>query len=258
MPKQACLYHRLRLCPAPCIGNISAARYKEIIEEIKMFIDSEYEGLIDTLSRRMKEASREARFEEAARIRDQINALNAIGNSSAGAFVFNELEDLRQLLGLKKIPQRIEAFDISNIQGKSPCGSMVSFFKGCADKDNYRRFRIKTVRGIDDYKMLAEVLSRRYSRVIKEGLSHPDLILIDGGRQHLSTALKELDRLRLDIPVVSIAKDKENIYVKDSPGPIRLSSDTAALNLIRRIRDEAHRFAVSYHRLLRKRSVIGK
>jgi excinuclease ABC subunit C len=106
--------------------------------------------------------------------------------------------------------------------------------------------------------MLAEVIYRRYSRLIRENLSLPDLIIIDGGRSHLLTAQKELEKLALKISLVSIAKEKENIYVKGKIGPLSFASDTPALNLIRRIRDEAHRFAVSYHHLLRRKKMIGR
>jgi excinuclease ABC subunit C len=256
LPKEPCLYYRLKLCPAPCAGKIDSRQYKDIIYQIRMFLDYKYEELLDVLGRKMREAVAESRFEEAAKIRDQINALGAIGNSSARAISLNELEDLKALAGLPHPPYRIEAFDISNIQGKSPCGSMVSFYKGKADKNNYRRFLIKTVSGIDDYKMIAEVVSRRYFRLVDERLKLPDLILIDGGKQHLLVALRELEKLKLNIPLISIAKDRENIYTKDKDNPIKLEADTPALNLIRRIRDEAHRFAIRYHRLLRKKKLL--
>ncbi|MFA4984581.1 MAG: excinuclease ABC subunit UvrC [Candidatus Omnitrophota bacterium] len=258
LPKNECLYYRLKLCPAPCTAKIKSSEYREIIREIEMFLDFRYEELINKLSGKMKEAADSKDFEGAARIRDQINALGAIGNVSSSAASYNELEDLKGLLGLGELPERIEAFDISNIQGKSACGSMVSFHKGRPDKNNYRRFRIRNVGGIDDYKMIAEVVGRRYLRLVEEKLSLPDLVLIDGGRQHLLVAKRELDKLGLDIPLVSIAKDKENIYTREKDYPIRLDSDTPALNLIRRIRDEAHRFAVSYHRILRRKKVLGK
>ncbi|MFH0739291.1 MAG: excinuclease ABC subunit C, partial [Candidatus Omnitrophota bacterium] len=165
-------------------------------------------------------------------------------------------EDLKSLAGLPNLPYRIEAFDVSNIQGKLASGSMVSFYKGRPNKDNYRRFRIKSVSGIDDYKMIAEVVSRRYSRLNDERLKFPDLILIDGGKQHLLVALRELEKLKLNIPLISIAKDKENIYIQNKDYPVKLEADTPALNLIRRVRDEAHRFAISYHRLLRKKKFL--
>lgn len=258
MPDKACLYGRLNLCPAPCIGEITGSCYKEIISRIKLFLESRNEELLGKLAQKMQQLAHEKKFEEAAKIRDQFNALSAIGQGGTGFNSQFGLEDLKILLKLDKLPERIEAFDISNISGQEATGSMVSFYKGVADKNNYRRFRIKSVAGIDDYGMLAEVVRRRYSRLVRENLSLPDLILIDGGRAHLLTAQKELEKLGLDVPLVSIAKEKENIYIKGKVKPVRFKSDTPALNLIRRVRDEAHRFAVSYHHLLRRKKLIGK
>ena len=155
LPKKACLYGRIKLCPAPCIGKISAKQYGEIIKNITMFLESKYEELLDRLSSEMNKAASKKKFEEAAKTRDQINALGIIGSLTTSVSGLNQLEDLKNLLKLERIPQRIEAFDISNIYGKEACGSMVSFYKGEPDKNHYRRFRIKTVEGIDDYKMLA-------------------------------------------------------------------------------------------------------
>jgi len=258
LPGKMCLYGRIKLCPAPCEKKINTRDYQEIIKQIKLFLESRYEELISTLAKKMQELAKEKRFEEAANIRDQINALSSIGQNKEDLVSINESEDLRNLLKLKKLPLRIEAFDISNIYGKEATGSMVSFYKGFADKDNYRRFRIKSVSGINDYKMLAEVVERRCSRLREEKLPLPDLILIDGGRSHLLTAQRELKKLGLEIPLVSIAKEQENIYTNKKAKPINLKSDTPGLNLIRRIRDEAHRFALSYHHLLRRKKIIGR
>ncbi|MBC8436617.1 MAG: UvrB/UvrC motif-containing protein [Candidatus Omnitrophica bacterium] len=219
-----------------------------------MFLESRHARLLEELARKMKRAAQAKEFEGAARIRDQINALSAIRLSPG----INELEELKNALKLKKLPLRIEAFDISNISGKEACGSMVSFCAGLADKDNYRRFRIKTVQGIDDYKMLAEVVGRRYSRLIREKAALPDLILIDGGRGHLLTAKRVLDELGIRLPLISIAKEEENIYINGRLKALKLNREYAALNLIRRIRDEAHRFAVSYHHILRRKHILGK
>ena len=258
LPREACLYWRLKLCPAPCIGRITPAEYFGIIKNIILFLASQYRELIRELSRKMQEAAAKKRFEEAANTRDQINALSAIAAGAASAAAADELGDLKKLLGLKKLPRRIEAFDISNIFGQEATGSLASFSQGLPDKNNYRRFRIKTVEKIDDYQMLAEVVRRRYSRLKEEKLPLPDLILIDGGRSHLAVAAREIKKLGLHIPLTSIAKKKENICLQSRMKPIRLKSDTAALNLIRRIRDEAHRFALSYHHILRRKKVIGR
>jgi excinuclease ABC subunit C len=206
----------------------------------------------------MSERSQMRQYEEAAKIRDQIAALTALSSAKAGVSPKDELWDLQQLLSLDKEPLRIEAFDISNISGKEATGSMVSFYKAMPDKNNYRRFRIKTVKQVDDYGMLAEVVRRRYERVKKEGIHQPDLILIDGGKGHLLTAQREVSAIGLSIPMASIAKEFEHIYLPGRDAPIKLKLDTPALNLIRRVRDEAHRFAVAYHHLLRRKKIIGR
>jgi excinuclease ABC subunit C len=256
LPKEPCLYYRLRLCPAPCAGIISAARYREIICEIELFLDSRHEELIERLTGAMNKAAAKQRFEEAGKLRDQISALSAVWSEPSERKSADELEDLRRLLSLSRLPERIEAFDISNISGTSATGSLVSFFRGVPDKNNYRRFRIKTVSGINDYDMMREVVRRRYRRLIDERRRLPDLVLIDGGKQHLEAAQDELRNLGLSLPLASIAKERENIYTAGSEIPVQLPFDTPALNLIRRIRDEAHRFAVTYHRLLRKKKQI--
>jgi excinuclease ABC subunit C len=258
MPKKACLYYRLKLCPGPCEARISKKDYNDTIEQIKLFLSSRYEELLHKLSGKMREFSTEKKFEEAARLRDQINALSIFAQGRIHSTGLNELEDLKLLLKLKKIPERIEGFDISNISGRQATGSMVSFYNGLPDKDNYRRFRIKSGCGIDDYAMLREVISRRYSRLKNEGRALPDLILIDGGKGHLGAGKQILDALGLDTAVISIAKEKEQIFITDKAGPLKARTDSPALNLIRRVRDEAHRFALKYHHLLRKKKIIGK
>ena len=258
LPSKACIYYRLGLSPPPRIGKNSKRENATTIKNISLMLEGKTENLIKKLSREMNLKSKALKFEEAASLRDRITALSLIGQKYAGKRPGLELEELKALLKLERLPERIEAFDISNISGKEACGSMVSFYRGIPDKNNYRRFRIKTVEGVDDYEMLREVMRRRYSRLIKESLSLPDLVLIDGGRQHLLTAQRVLEGLGINTGLVSIAKEKENIYIKGSPGPINFLRGTPALNLIRRIRDEAHRFAVSYHHLLRRKKIIGR
>lgn len=258
LPKKPCIYYRIGLSPAPCIGKINQREYAKTIEKISLILEGKTDDLVKRLSEEMSLCSKEQKFEEATKIRDQINALSSIGESKIGLSREDELKDLKNLLHLQNLPLRIEAFDISNIAGCEATGSMVGFYKGLPDKDNYRKFRIKTVESIDDYKMLKEVILRRYSRVIEEKLPLPNLILIDGGKSHLSVASSEIKQLGLKIPLVSIAKDRENIYIKGQNNPIRLTQDTPALNLIRRVRDEAHRFAISYHHVLRRKKILGR
>jgi len=258
LPKKACIYYRIGLSPAPCIGKISKAGYAKTIENIVLILEGRADLLIKKLSAQMNLKSKECKFEEAALIRDQINSLSQIGPAHAGVGRNSDLEELKSLLKLKKLPERIEAFDISNISGREATGSMVSFYRGIPDKNNYRKFRIKTVKAIDDYGMIREVVRRRYSRLKSEALPLPDLVLIDGGRGHLFSAAREIMELGLKIPLVSIAKEEENIYTIGESNAIKFKQDTPALNLIRRIRDEAHRFAVSYHHVLRRKKIIGR
>ncbi len=258
LPGEACLYWRVKLCPAPCVGKINSDNYQKIILRIKLFLESRYEELIKELGKQMHWAVAKKDFERAAGIRDQLNALSSIRQNRSYPAGIGESEDLGNLLKLDKPPERIEAFDISNISGKLATGSMVSFYQGQPDKNNYRRFRIKTIASIDDYKMLAEVVRRRYLRVIEKKLPLPDLVLIDGGKGHLLTVEKEIKKLGLKVPLVSIAKKEENIYITGRIKPIKLKSDTPALNLIRKIRNEAHRFAIKYHHLLRRKEIIGR
>lgn len=164
--------------------------------------------------------------------------------------------ELGKRLRLEETPSVIECFDISHLSGTSTAGSMVQFRNGIPDKDNYRRFKIKTVEGIDDFGAIAEVVRRRYTRLKREDTELPNLVIIDGGRGQLNSAIREIKKLGLKIPVISIAKEYEEIYLPDSPTPLRLPRDDTALKFVREIRDEAHRFALKYNRQLRGKEMI--
>jgi len=168
------------------------------------------------------------------------------------------LQDLREKLGLDKMPKVIECFDISHIQGSDSVGSMVRFLDGKPDKSNYRRFKIKTIEGIDDPAMIGEVVGRRYRRLKDEKKEFPDLIVIDGGRTQLSAAHRELQKLSLRIPIIGLAKRMEEIYFPGLAEPQRFDHKTRAIKLLQNIRDEAHRFAVKYHKVLRSKRIIKK
>lgn len=164
------------------------------------------------------------------------------------------LFELQKYLKLQEIPDVIECFDISHLQGTNTVASMVQFRGGLPDKSNYRRFKIRSVDGIDDFASIAEVVRRRYSRLQKEHSSLPNLILIDGGKGQLSAATQELRNLDLRIPIVSLAKKFEEVFVPGRPVPLKIPHKTEALKLLQRLRDEAHRFAITYNRKLRKLS----
>ncbi len=169
------------------------------------------------------------------------------------------LDEIQRELRLPRSPLRIEGYDISNIQGKLAVGSMAVFARGKPKPAHYRRFKIKTVSGADDYAMLAEVLKRRFKHVenTTDRWPHPDLVLIDGGRGQLNAALSALREAGAgDIPVASLAKENEEIFIPGSPKPIVLPRTSPALQLLQRLRDESHRFAIGYHRRLRKKETF--
>ncbi|PKK85492.1 MAG: excinuclease ABC subunit C [Thermoplasmata archaeon HGW-Thermoplasmata-1] len=168
------------------------------------------------------------------------------------------LSALRDALRLPRIPRVIECFDISNTQGSNSVGSMVRFVEGSPDKSGYRRFRVKTVAGSDDFASIAEVVKRRYSRLKGEGGEMPDLVVIDGGAGQLKAAMAALRSADAKAPVVSLAKRFEEIHRPKPGAPIKLGKDDPALKLLVRIRDEAHRFAITYHRLLRSKEMVEK
>lgn len=166
-----------------------------------------------------------------------------------------KLEALQEALKLPRLPNIIECFDISHLAGTSTVGSMVQFRGGRPDKHNYRRFKIKRVEGIDDFASIAEVVQRRYARLKDDGLELPDLILIDGGIGQLSAAAKELRELRVKVPVISIAKENEDIYLPGQSLRLPIGRDEKASLFLQEIRDEAHRFAINYNRLLRQKAM---
>jgi excinuclease ABC subunit C len=167
------------------------------------------------------------------------------------------VEELKLALDLPAVPNRIEGYDISNIQGTEQVGSMVVWENGGMKKDAYKRFRVKTVVGADDFASLEEVLRRRFGRALEQGTILPDLVLIDGGRGQLNVGVKVLQDLGLDyIPVASLAKQQEEVYRFDLREPLQLDPTSPALHTLQRIRDEAHRFAVTYHKTLRSQRTL--
>jgi len=165
------------------------------------------------------------------------------------------LVDLKKELRLMRIPSVIECFDISHLSGTFTVGSMVQFRNAVPDKTNYRRFKIRTVEGIDDVSSIAEVVKRRYRRLKNENSPMPDLIVIDGGKGQLMSAFSQLKALELKIPIISLAKKFEDVYVPGLRVPLKINKKGKTLKLLAQIRDEAHRFAITYNRLLRKKSI---
>lgn len=256
-PKTPCLEYHLGQCLAPCVRYITEAGYQRIVDDLVAFLRGQRDQLLHDLSRRMKHAARAQRFEEAARLRDQITALTSVIVAKEKSLTAGPLEQLQAALKLPHPPRRIEAFDISNIFGEFAVGSMVVFQEGRPCKAHYRHFRIETVRGIDDYQMMREVIRRRYNGSLAAQLPLPDLLLIDGGRGQLAAALDALATLSLRMSAIGLAKRFEHIFTPDSSEPIVLLPTSPVLHLVQHIRDEAHRFAITYHRRIRGKTATA-
>lgn len=256
LPNKPCLDYHIGLCDAPCVGLINKEDYQRNIRRVELILEGRKDELLKGLHEDMEIFAQEKKYEQAAKIRDQIRAIGALYSSTMDVNYFKEAEQLERALNLSRTPSRIECFDISNIMGQEAVGSMVSFLNGRPDKSNYRRFKIKMVEGIDDFKMMAEVVRRRYTRLKNEQAIFPDLIIVDGGKGQLSAAVGELKELDVVIPIVSLAKREEEVFVPGRRNSTILFKDSLGLRLLQRIRDEAHRFAVSYHRLLRSKKVF--
>jgi excinuclease ABC subunit C len=390
--KRPCLYYDIRMCPAPCVDLVDPQEYRETVNKVIMFLKGRSNELLKSLKEKMELDAAERRYEEAARKRDQIWAIQKIlekqritspqraerdvfgvyhegsrmvvkslyvrdGKVTGGdSFIFTNadlptsehlssflsqyyqrgalipdevvlseeiedreslelflrarrggavkvivprrgerrklvelacsnakavyegkvekvdnrelLEDLKVMLELRNFPRRIECFDVSNIGGSQAVASRVTFVDAEPARDLYRRYRIKTVEGADDYAMMKEVLRRRISRGLEEG-DLPDLIAVDGGKGQLGVALKVIDSLgAYDVDVLAIAKvrdresgrklrGRERIYTASLPEPLLLEGNSKALMLLERIRDEAHRFAVTYHKKIRGRRMTA-
>jgi excinuclease ABC subunit C len=254
-PKTPCLEYHLGQCLAPCAGYVGATSYQRIVDDLLAFLRGERDALLRDLSRRMDQAARRRRFEEAARLRDQIQALTSVIVAKEKSLAAGPLEQLQAALKLPRAPRRIEAFDLSNLFGQWAVGSMVVFTDGKPHKAHYRRFQIETVRGIDDCAMMREVIRRRYSGSLAKALPLPDLVLVDGGKGQLAAACEALGALALRLPAMGLAKRFERIVLPDTPEPIVLLPTSPVLHLVQRIRDEAHRFAITYHRLKRRASL---
>jgi excinuclease ABC subunit C len=388
-----CLDYHINRCLGPCIGAVSRQEYAEVIKQVILFLEGKQEVIVRELEGKMKEASENLDFEKAARLRDQIQAVNRVvegqriattvkgeqdviafaqDNNQAYVQVFfirsgkmigresfilqgtrseeprqiitsfikqfyasaphippllllqhpvadkaiiedwlrskrgarvhiqvprrgnkrqlveivaqnarqgleqlkikqiatpkainTALSEIKETLGLPTLPYRMEGYDISNIQGKAAVGSMVVFDQGKSKPPHYRRFRIKTVAGADDYAMLQEVLTRRFKRTGDTSTTNtwavlPDLVLIDGGKGQLNAAREAMRDAGVEsVPVASLAKENEEIFVPGKRQPIVLLRSSPGLQLLQRLRDEAHRFAITYHQRLRKRETFA-
>ncbi|MBI4370025.1 MAG: excinuclease ABC subunit UvrC [Elusimicrobia bacterium] len=267
---KSCLYFHTGQCPAPCAGRISFQNYRALARKAEVYFSGRRLRYGATLRRQMTAASKNWDFEKAAGIKKELEALDHIGErlglfeiqAEALGSLYDPKEGVRGLqeaLGLKKPPAHIEAFDISIIQGAFPVGSSVCFVGGRPNKSHYRRFRIRDVAGMNDFEMMKEVVRRRIFRLREEKEEFPDLMLIDGGAGQLSMARQAMAEVMGPSggpALVSLAKQEEILCLDSAEErpfkEVRLPKTNPGLKMCMWIRDEAHRFAITYHRKLRQ------
>ena len=259
-----CLLESIGQCTAPCNLRISKQEYRRDINRLKTFLDGGKKRLLEEMKQEMLAASGRLDFEQAARLRDEIRLLETLDQRGdleehvqPEVFLVDPkkgLAGLEKVLGLPRPPRVIEGVDIAHLAGNETVASLVQFIDGLPFKPGYKRYRIKTVTGIDDFKSIHEVVSRRFARLVREGAPLPDIFLVDGGKGQLSAAMDALESLGIEAPcVISLAKREEEVFLPGQSEPLRLSRDSYSLRLLEYVRDEAHRFAQHYHHLLRSK-----
>ncbi len=292
----------IKNCSAPCIGRVSLEEYRQRMRNACEFLQGKSKDLLAALEEEMQKAAARLDFEKAAELRDMLNDMRQTtaparrferGSRARVVSTIEPMADVRELqdiLRLERPPLVMECFDIANIGTAHCVASMVRFKDGVPDNANYRRYRIRAVSGQNDFISMAEVIRRRFSRILLEGakadpdaefnqeapqeamrrlatnqqseiknpkfVSLPDLVIVDGGKGQLGMAVKELQQLGLhDLPIIGLAKEHEEVYRPGESDPVIIPHERGALKLLQRIRDEAHRWANGYHQLLLNRRV---
>jgi len=264
-----CLLASINQCTAPCNLRISKEDYRRDIRRLQMFLDGKKQSLLKQLRREMSEAAKKLEFEKAARLRDEIHMLERLDergelDTHAQPEVFyidpkKGLAGLRKVLKLKHAPRTIEGVDIAHLGGGETVASLVQFIDGLPFKPGYRRYKIRDVGGIDDFRSIHEVVSRRYKRLYDDDEVFPDILLIDGGKGQLNAAAAAFRGQQIEPPVLlSLAKREEEVFRPGASDPLHLSRHSFALRLLQYVRDEAHRFAQHYHHILRRKATLGE
>jgi excinuclease ABC subunit C len=284
-----CLLASINQCTAPCNLRISKEEYRQDIKRLRMFLEGNRQKLVSDMRQEMADAAANLKFEQAARLRDEIHMLESL--RERGELDTHQQPEVffvdpkKGLAGLQKIfkldqrPRNIEGVDIAHLGGNENVASLVQFLDGLPFKPGYRRYRIRDVEGGDDYASIREVVARRFrkfgdvgpasragqmdvplgSRHVREADVFPDVLLVDGGIGQLRKALEAFRALDIRPPLVlSLAKKEELVYAVDRDEPLRLSRRSYALRLLQYVRDEAHRFAQHYHHLLRRKRTLGE
>lgn len=265
-----CILHAIGQCTAPCADKIGVEPYRADVDRFVRFLGSKRSAMVRELKTEMEAAAKGMQFERAAVLRDQIKTLEKLDQRASIDEGYqpeteNDLIDgekasrsLQKLLGLENPVRCVEGFDIAHLMGGETVGSKVCFIDGRPFKEEYRRFKVKTVSN-NDFDAMREVVSRRFRDAGAGNELYPDVIMIDGGPGQLSAAMDALSQLGRQPPmVVSLAKKEELVYVQGQVEPHRLSRSHTGLRLLQAVRDEAHRFAQAYHHILRRKKTIGE
>lgn len=263
VPLRACFYYHLGLCPGACVRLITKEDYHKIINRFSKFLDGGKEELVEDLTAEMMRLSEEEKFEQAAKLKKELDGISYLTQTNRAQLYLenpNFLEDetklalveLQKNLNLKKLPERIEGYDISNISGKDATGSLVVLTNGNIDKSQYRKFKIHMSGRANDVGMHKEMIRRRLKH--KEW-PLPDLIIVDGGRGQARGVYYELQTANYELPIYGLAKRMEWLYPPQGE-VIKLFKKSLSLKLLQKLRDESHRFAITYHRKLRNRATI--
>jgi len=263
--KKHCLARIIKDCSCPCSGAISQEDYRKRVDSMLEVLNGNVKEMISEIKDEMLKAASSKNFEAAARWRDIASGIDEVFGPRNRSFRYASIQStsgadavkaLQDVLKLPSLPDPIEGFDISNIGGELAVAGMVSFKNGKPDRKNYRRFRIKSVHQIDDFAMMKEVITRRFSRLIAENKPLPGLVMIDGGKGQLNAALEALCEIKSPpVPVIGLAKKNEEIFVPGISDPIVLDRHSHALKLLQAVRDEVHRFSIQYHRELRLKRI---
>jgi excinuclease ABC subunit C len=270
-----CILYSIKQCVAPCAAKIDKGQYAKIIRDLIKFLKSKRSVILRQLNREMSEAAAKLEYERAAILRDRLRLIERLDRRGSvdqdvqpEVFAGDPTEALTELQGILRAeaPIRIiEGIDVANIAGAEAVGSLVKFIDGRPFKSGYRRFKIKTVSGIDDYAMIAEVVKRRYKYALAGEELWPELVLIDGGLGHLRAAEKAFEQMfrvtgheRRGTNIAAIAKKQEEIFLQGTTKPLRLPARSPARKLLQYVRDEAHRFAQHYHHILRRKKTLNQ
>jgi excinuclease ABC subunit C len=264
-----CLLASINQCTAPCNFRISKEEYRRDIKRLQTFLEGGKRKLLKEMREEMLAASKALDFERAAVLRDEIQMLERLEergelDTHAQPEVFyidpkKGLTGLRKVLALEETPRVIEGVDIAHLGGGETVASLVQFIDGLPFKPGYRRFKIQNVKGVDDFRSIYEVVSRRFRRLSDEQDTFPDILLIDGGKGQLSSAMAAFRDQEITPPtVISLAKRDEEIFRPGEIEPLKLSKNSFALRLLQYVRDESHRFAQHYHHILRNKSTFDR